>query len=66
MNLCMDSVAVRQCGNVLQYDRQSVAVRTAVCGSALGSVWQCVRQCAAARQCASVQQFAAVRTATCV
>jgi hypothetical protein len=27
----------------------------AVCGSVLGSVWQCARQCAAVRQCAVVR-----------
>jgi hypothetical protein len=37
------------------------AVRAAVCGSILGGVWQCSRQCAAVRQCSSLQQFAAVR-----
>jgi hypothetical protein len=37
------------------------AVRAALCVSALGSVWQCARQCAAVRQCGSVQQCAAVR-----
>jgi hypothetical protein len=58
----VDCAAVRQCGNVRQYERQCVAVRTAaVCGSALlGNVWQCARQCAAVRQCGSVQQCAAV------
>jgi hypothetical protein len=62
----MDFVAVQQCGNLQQYERQCVAVRTAVCGSALGSVWQCARRYAALLQCGSVQQCAAVRAATFV
>jgi hypothetical protein len=56
MNLSMDCAAVRQCGNVRQYERQCsqyVAVRlrqyvavcmvvcaAVVCISVLGSVWQ--------------------------
>jgi hypothetical protein len=44
-------------------------MHAAVCGSVLGSVWQCARQCAAVRQCGSVRQCAqlcvAVRAAVC-
>jgi hypothetical protein len=63
--------AVRQCTAVRGSARQCAAVRTAVCdgsvhgsvravhaivcGSALGSVRQSVRQCAAVRQCGSVR-----------
>jgi hypothetical protein len=54
MNLLMDCVAIRQCGSVRLYEPQCVAVRAAVCGSALGSVWQCVRRCVAVRHCAAV------------
>jgi hypothetical protein len=79
MNVCMDCgivrpAAVRQCGNVRQYERQCAAVRTAaVYGSALGSVWQytrgsvrlsgsrTVRGCV--RQC--TRQCAAVRAVVC-
>jgi hypothetical protein len=73
--------AVRQCGSFLQSgsvrqcEWQCVcgsthdnvrAVRTAVCGSALGSsIWQCARQCAAVRQCGSVRHCASVRVAVC-
>jgi hypothetical protein len=42
-------------------------VHSAVCGSALGSVWQCARQCAAVRggaavcvKCGSVRQYCSV------
>jgi hypothetical protein len=59
--------AVRQCGSaagpaaVCGNAHGSVrAVRALVCDSALSSVWQCERQCAAAQQCGSVQQCAAV------
>jgi hypothetical protein len=62
-NLCMDHAAVWQCSSKLQYERQcsqcvpvcTVVVRTAVCSSALGGVWQCARQCAAVHACSSVQ-----------
>jgi hypothetical protein len=37
------------------------AVRTTVCGSALGSACQCVRQCAAVRLDAAVRHYAIVR-----
>jgi len=55
--------SVRQCSTVRQGEWQFVAVRTAVCSSALAVVyvWQCARQCAAL--CGSAQQFAAVRAA---
>jgi hypothetical protein len=61
---------VRQCACLVVYGRTCGSVRlsgsAAVCGSALGSVWQCVRQfCAAVRQCSSVRQCAAVRVAVC-
>ncbi len=45
--------------------RMCAAVHVAVCCSARGSVWQCVRQCAAVRQCArqcvAVQRCSRVR-----
>jgi hypothetical protein len=41
------------CGNAHYSVR---VVRAIVCGSALGSLWQYVRQCAAVRQCSSVRQ----------
>ena len=49
--------SVRQCSTVRQCEWQFVAVRTAVCGSALAVVyvWQCARQCAAVRHCAAVR-----------
>ena len=48
--------SVRQCSTVRQGEWQFVAVRTAVCSSALAVVyvWQCARQCAAVRHCATV------------
>jgi hypothetical protein len=43
-------------GNLFGSGHGSVLpVHAIVCGSALGSVWQCVRQCAALRQCGSVR-----------
>jgi hypothetical protein len=57
MNLRMESAVVRQCGIVRQYEPRCVAVPTAVCGSVLGSVWQCARQCAAVRHCGSLRQY---------
>jgi hypothetical protein len=56
-----------QCAAVRQYGTvwQCAAVHAAVCGTARGSVWQCVRQCAAVRQCtrqrAVVQRCGRVR-----
>jgi hypothetical protein len=72
----MDHAAAWQCGSVQQCaavcDSASgslcgsahssvLAVHVKVCGSALGSVWQCVQQCAAVRQCGSVWQCGSVR-----
>jgi hypothetical protein len=62
---------VSQCAAVRQYERQCVAVvrtvdsvrlvHAAVCGSVLGSVWQCARHCTAARHSSSVRQGGGVR-----
>jgi hypothetical protein len=42
--------------------RMSAAVHADVCGSARGSVWQCLQECAADQQCAVV---CGVRCAVC-
>ena len=62
---------VSQCAAVRQYERQCVAVvrtvdsvrlvHAAVCGSVLGSVWQCARHCTAARHSSSVRHSRSVR-----
>ena len=67
MRINIVCAALRQCGSaaVRAAVRHSAhgsvrAVRAVGCGSALGSVWECARQCAALRQCGSVRQCAAV------
>jgi hypothetical protein len=71
----MDCADVWQCGSVRQQcELQFVVVVlmivcaqcAVVCGSALGSVWECARQCAAVRQFAAVLQCAAVRQCAAV
>jgi hypothetical protein len=59
-------VYVRQCGSLWQYARLCEAVHAAVCGSALGSVRKCARQCQALRQCSSVLQCCSVQPSALV
>ena len=58
-----DSAAVRvwRCVAVVCTVDSVRLVHAAVCGSVIGSVWQCARHCAAVRQCSSVRQCNSVR-----
>jgi hypothetical protein len=51
----------RQCEAVVRTVDSVRLVHVAVCGSVLGSVWQCARHCAAVRHCSSVRQCSSVR-----
>jgi hypothetical protein len=67
----MEAVCCSACGSVRlsgsPRDSVRLSISLAVCDSAGGGVWQCLRQCVAVRQqCGSVRQCVGVRQCAAV